>query len=65
MDNNKTKNQPHHVGSDKKDLRKIIFKSKEATMTLFKDVPYWNAPIRVAALKRLYTDWRGQFIITR
>jgi len=50
---------------EKKDLRKIIFKAKGATMTLFKDVPYWNAPIRVAALKRLYTDWRGQFIITR
>lgn len=61
----KTKNQAHHVGSDKKDLRKIIFKSNGSTTTLFKDIDYVNASIRVKALKRLYSDWRGQFIIIR
>lgn len=61
----KTKNQAHHVGSDKKDLRKIIFKSKGATIILFKDIDYVNASIRVKALKRLYSDWKGQFVIIR
>lgn len=65
MSNDKTKNQAHHVGSDKKDLRKIIFKSKGATITLFKDIDYVNASIRVKTLKRLYSDWKGQFIIIR
>lgn len=61
----RTSNQANHVGSDKKDLRKIIFKSKGATMTLFKDIDVVNASVRVNALKTLYPDWRGEFVIIR
>lgn len=61
----KTKNQVHYV-SGNKDLRKIIFKNKSgASMVMFKDVDYVNASVRVNALKRLYSDWRGEFIIVR
>jgi len=60
-----TKNQTHHISGDK-ELRKIIFKNRSgASIPLFKDVDYVNASIRVKALKRLYSDWRGEFIITR
>ena len=59
-----TVNQARRIGENK-ELRKIIFKSKGATMTLFKDIPYYNATIRVEALKRLYSDWRGEFVIIR
>lgn len=61
----KTKNQVHHI-SGNKDLRKIIFKNRSgASMVMFKDIDYVNASVRVNALKRLYPDWRGEFIIVR
>lgn len=61
----KTVNQAHHVGSNNKDLRKIVFKRRGATITLFENIDYVNASIRVETLKKLYSDWRGQFIIIR
>ena len=65
MNKNQTKNQVHRV-SENKELRKIIFKNRSgASMVLFKDIDYVNATVRVSALKRLYSDWRGQFVITR
>lgn len=61
----KTKNQVHRV-SENKDLRKVIFKNRSgSSMVIFKDIDYVNATVRVEALKRLYSDWRGQFIIVR
>ena len=61
----KTKNQVHRV-SENKDLRKVIFKNRSgSSMVMFKDIDYVNATVRVKALKRLYSDWRGQFIIVR
>lgn len=61
----KTKNQTHRV-SENKDLRKVIFKNRSgASMVMFRDIPYYKASVRVNALKALYPDWRGQFIITR
>lgn len=60
-----TKNQVHHI-SKKTDKRKIIFKNHSgASMVLFKDIDYVNASVRVNALRSLYSDWRGQFIIVR
>lgn len=60
-----TKNQVHRV-SENKDLRKIIFKNRSgSSMVMFKDIDYVNASVRVNALKQLYSDWRGQFIIIR
>lgn len=60
-----TVNQVHRV-SNKTDLRKIIFKNRSgASMVLFKDIDYVNASVRVNALRSLYPDWRGQFIIVR
>ena len=60
-----TKNQVHHI-SNNKELRKVIFKNRSgASMVVFKDIDYQNASLRVEVLKRLYKDWRGEFIITR
>ena len=65
MAREKTKNQVYRV-SENKDLRKVIFKNRSgASMVMFKDIDYVNASVRVNALKTLYSDWRGQFIITR
>ena len=61
---NQTKNQVHRP-SENKALRKIYFKNNGASILMFKDIDYVNACIRVKALKRLYSDWRGQFVITR
>ena len=60
----RTVNQVRRI-SENKELRKIIFKTPSSTVILFKDIDYANASIRVKALKRLYSDWRGQFIIIR
>lgn len=49
-----------------KDLRKIYFKNRSgASMILFKDLTPYDAAQRRKALKHIYTDWRGEFIITR
>ena len=65
MKGKQTKNQVHRV-SENKDLRKIIFKNRSgSSMVVFKDIDYVNASVRVNALKQLYPDWRGQFIIVR
>lgn len=59
------KNQAHPV-AEKSNLRKVLFKnSSGSSMVLFKNVDVVNASIRVNALKRLYSDWRGEFIIVR
>lgn len=61
----KTKNQVHRVSEDKT-LRKVIFKNRSgSSMVLFKDIDYVSATVRVKALKRLYSDWKGEFIIIR
>lgn len=65
MKKEKTKNQTRYV-SGNKDLRKIIFKNRSgASMVMFRDIDYVNASVRVNALRQLYPDWRGQFIIVR
>ena len=65
MKGKQTKNQVHRI-SENKDLRKIIFKNRSgSSMVMFKDIDYVNASVRVNALKQLYPDWRGQFIIVR
>lgn len=61
-----TKNQVRRVNGENKDLRKIIFKNRSgSSMVLFKDIDYVNASIRVKTLKRIFSDWRGEFIIVR
>lgn len=60
----KTKNQVHRVGNG--ELRKIIFKNRSgSSMILFRDLDVVNASLRVKTLKRIYSDWKGQFIIIR
>lgn len=52
--------------NQKKDLRKIIFKNRSgASMVLFRDLEPYKAAQRRSALKRMFTDWRGEFIIVR
>lgn len=57
-------NQARHYGNNL-NLRKIVFKTSSATIILFKDLKPDEALVRVEALKRIYTDWRGQFVIIR
>ena len=60
----KTKNQVHRVGNG--ELRKIIFKNcSGSSMILFRDLDVVNASLRVKTLKRIYSDWKGQFINIR
>ena len=62
---NQTKNQKNVI-APKQDLRKIYFKNRSgSSMIIFKDLTPYNAAQRVKALKRIYTDWKGSFIITR
>lgn len=50
--------------NQKKDLRKIIFKNRSgASMVLFRNLEPYQAAQRRSALKRIFTDWRGEFII--
>lgn len=44
---------------------KIYFKSHGASMLMFDHLTGTNAVIRAKSLKRLYNDWKGNFIITR
>lgn len=64
-----TKNQVHNIPSketSKKDVRKVYFKNRSgSSMLMFKDLTPYDAAQRRKALKRIYTDWRGDFIITR
>ena len=61
----KTMNQAHHI-SNNKNLRKIIFKNRSgSSMVLFKNIDVVDASVKVKTLKRLYSNWRGQFIIVR
>lgn len=49
-----------------KDLRKIYFKNKSgSSMLMFKDLKPEDAYTRQQALKHIYHDWRGEFIVTR
>ena len=62
----KTMNQAHPHVAGNTNLRKILFKnSSGSSMVLFKNIDVVNASVRVNALKRIYSDWRGEFIITR
>lgn len=61
---NQVKNQVHNVVNT--DKRKIYFKNRSgSSMLIFKDLTPYDAAQRRKALKRIYTDWRGEFIITR
>ena len=61
----KTKNQVHPI-AEKSNLRKVLFKnSSGSSMILFKNLDVVNASVRVNALKQIYSDWRGEFIIVR
>lgn len=60
-----TKNQKNVI-APKQDLRKIYFKNRSgSSMILFKDLTPYQAITRKKALKRIYSDWRGEFIISR
>lgn len=61
---NPTKNQVHKPGGS--NLRKIYFKNKSgSSMLCFKDLKPEDAYTRQQALKNIYSDWRGEFIVTR
>lgn len=44
---------------------KIYFKHDGCSMLLFEKLDIVNAKVRVNALKNIYNNWKGQFIITR
>ena len=47
------------------DLVKIYFKSHGASIVVMKNLQPYDAAQRRDALKRLYSDWCGEFIITK
>ena len=59
------KNQVRPIKEKSSDKRKIFFKNGSCSMLLFKNIDASNAQIRVNFLKRIYADWRGQFVITK
>jgi len=59
-----TKNQANSPKPNQ-NLRKIYFKSHGATMVIMKNLEPYDAAQRRDALKRLYSDWCGEFIISR
>lgn len=59
-------NNPEKKKSKWDDNRwKIYFKFNGASMLMFDHLTGVNAIIRTKALKRLYNDWKGHFIITK
>ena len=59
------KNQVRPIKEKSFDKRKIFFKNGSCSMLLFKNIDASNAQVRVNFLKKVYPDWRGQFVITR
>lgn len=59
-----TKNQVNNPKPDQ-DLRKIYFKRNGASIVVFEGLTPYDAAQRRDALTRLYSDWRGKFIISR
>lgn len=60
----KIKNQVNNPKPNQ-DLRKIYFKRNGASIVMFEKLTPYDAAQRKEALKRLYSDWRGEFIISR
>lgn len=63
-------NQPQRFGKQHKNsqnekLKKIYFKSHGCSMLLFDNITAINARGRINALKAMYNDWKGSFIITQ
>lgn len=44
---------------------KIFFKKNGNSMLLFSGLTGYNAILRRNTLKRIYSDWKGHFIITK
>lgn len=59
-----TKNQVNNP-KPQQDLRKIYFKKNGASILLMKNLKPYDAAQRRDTLKRLYSDWCGEFIITK
>lgn len=51
--------------ADNKFCYKVYFKHDGASILLFEKLLAHQAIQRANILRRLYTDWRGQFIITK
>lgn len=64
------KNQPHryhkaHRDRDNEKLGRVYYKSHDCSMCLFKGIKKADAVARINALKAMYNDWQGSFIITQ
>lgn len=44
---------------------KVYFKKGYSSMLLFKDLTCYDAYARVNVLKKLFSNWHGQFIVTK
>lgn len=63
-------NQPHkyhkaHRDKDNEKVCRVYYKSHDASMCLFKGIKRASAVARIAALKSMYNDFQGSFIITQ
>ena len=59
-----TKNQVNNP-KPQQETRKIYFKRNGASIAILEGLTPYDAAQRVDALTRLYSDWRGKFIISR
>lgn len=64
MKNKQTKNQVNNPKPNQ-DLRKIYFKRNGASIAMLEGLLPYQAAQRRDALARMYSDWRGKFIISR
>lgn len=63
----KTVNQvnPPQKGKSGDKVWKIYFKKTDCSMLMFKKLTLVQAMVRKNALKEIYQDWCGNFIITK
>lgn len=59
-----TKNQVNNP-KPQQETRKIYFKRNGASIAMLEGLTPYDAAQRRKTLKRIYTDWKGEFIITR
>lgn len=59
-----TKNQVNNP-KPQQETRKIYFKRNGASIAMLEGLTPYDAAQRRDTLERLYSDWRGKFIITK
>lgn len=48
-----------------KELYRVYFKKNGCSMLMFEKLSYYAAMRRKEVLKKVYTDWKGHFVVTK